>query len=163
MYEPYNYTRKIVGFDTFEGYPHTAEQDGRARVIASGAYGVTPNYDEYLRQVLDYHERENPLSHIKKYEIVKGDAGEEIEKYLERHPETIIALAYFDFDIYEPTRACLEAIKDRLTKGSIIAFDELNCEDFPGETVAVREVLGLHRYSIKRTPLNPTPSYVVVE
>jgi hypothetical protein len=163
MYEPYNYTRKIVGFDTFTGYPHMAEKDGRANVMAQGAYGVTPNYDEYLRQILDYHERENPLSHIKKYEIVKGNAAVEIKKYLERHPETIVALAYFDFDLYEPTKACLEAIKDRLTKGSVIAFDELNCESFPGETLAVLEVLGLSRYSIKRSPLNPTPSYVLVE
>jgi hypothetical protein len=50
-----------------------------------------------------------------------------------------------------------------LTKGSVIAFDELNCEDFPGETLAVLEVLDLSRYSIKRTSFNPTPSYVVVE
>lgn len=163
IYEPYNYTRKIVGFDTFEGYPNIAEKDGTAKVMTAGAYGVTSHYDEYLRQILDYHEGENPLSHIKKYEIVKGDATVEIKKYLERHPETIIALAYFDFDLYEPTKVCMEIIKDRLTKGSIVVFDELNCEDFPGETLAVLEVLGLSRYSIKRTPLNPTPSYIVVE
>ena len=163
MYEPYNYTRKIVGFDTFEGYTDLAEEDGTARVITPGAYGVVPGYDDYLRQVLAYHEEESPLSHIKKYEIVKGNAAVEIHHYLARHPETIVALAYFDFDLYKPTKACLEAIKDRLTKGSVIAFDELNCEDFPGETRAVCEVLGLSRYSMKRSPLNPTPSYIIVE
>jgi hypothetical protein len=163
MYEPYNYTRKIVGFDTFEGFPHLVEKDGRARMMESGAFGVTPGYEKYLEQVLDYHEQESPVSHMKKYELVKGDASVEITNYLERHPETIVALAYFDFDLYEPTKVCLAAIKDRLVKGSVIAFDELNCEAFPGETLAVLEVLGLSRYSLKRSPLNPTPSYVLLE
>jgi hypothetical protein len=34
------------------------------------------------------------------------------------------ALAYFDLDLYEPTRAVLEQIRPYLTKGSIVAFDE---------------------------------------
>jgi hypothetical protein len=74
-----------------------------------------------------------------------------------------VALAYFDFDLYEPTKVCLEAIKDRLTKGSIVAFDELNYHTWPGETLALKEALGLGRYAIKRTPHNPEPSYIVIE
>ena len=51
-------------------------------------------------------------------------------------------MAYFDFDIYEPTKECLKLIKDHITKGTIIGIDELNTSDFPGETVALKEVLG---------------------
>jgi hypothetical protein len=47
-----------------------------------------------------------------------------------------------------------------LTKGSIIAFDELNDPNFPGETIAFKEVLGLNNYEIKRSPLNPLISYI---
>lgn len=72
-------------------------------------------------------------------------------------------MAYFDFDLYEPTKKCLEAIQPYLTKGSVIAFDELNTPEFPGETIALREVLGLSRYSIRRDPLNPLTSYIIVE
>ena len=79
------------------------------------------------------------------------------------HPETIVALAYFDFDIYQPTKTCLEAIKGRLTKGSVVAFDELNCPEFPGETLALKEVFGLDKYAIRRNPLNPLCSYIVIE
>jgi len=32
-------------------------------------------------------------------ELVKGDAVEELEKYLQKNPSTIIALAYFDMDL----------------------------------------------------------------
>ena len=82
---------------------------------------------------------------------------------MEKHPETIIALAYFDFDLYTPTRDCLKAILPHLTKGSVLAFDELNMPEFPGETLAVKEVLGLSRYAIRRDPSNPLASWMVVE
>ncbi|NVK18598.1 MAG: crotonobetainyl-CoA--carnitine CoA-transferase [Methylocystaceae bacterium] len=163
IYEPFNHNRKIIGFDTFEGFPSVDAKDGDDDVIAVGAYNVSDNYDEYLTQVLDYHEQESPISHIKKYELVKGDAVEGIERYLDDNPHTIISLAYFDFDIYTPTKACLEAIKDRLTKGSVIGFDELNCNTYPGETLALQEVLGLDSYKIRHSRFSPTQSYLIIE
>ncbi|MDF2667957.1 MAG: crotonobetainyl-CoA--carnitine CoA-transferase [Paenibacillus sp.] len=161
IYEPYNYNRKIIGFDTFQGFPELHKNDGEKS--SKGDYGVTENYEEYLELVLQYHESESPLSHIKKYELVKGDATQTIDDYLSRQPETIVALAYFDFDIYLPTKKCLEAIKDRITKGSILAFDELNYSAFPGETIALKEVFGLDKYRIRRSPLTPLCSYIVIE
>jgi hypothetical protein len=163
IYEPFNHNRKIIGFDTFEGFPSVNEKDGKSDIIEVGAYNVTDNYDQYLAGILDYHEQESPISHIKKYELVKGDAVSSIQQYLERNPQTIVAFAYFDFDIYEPTVACLNAIKDRLTKGSIIGFDELNHKDYPGETLALKEVLGLGNYRIRHSKFSPTQSYIVIE
>lgn len=163
IYEPYNYNRKIVGFDTFSGFPDVAPQDGTDGIVRSGAYGVTEGYEEYLDAVLSYHETESPLSHLRKYELVRGDACKTLETYLRANPETIIALAYFDFDLYEPTKRCLELIRGHLTKGSVLGFDELNWPPFPGETIALKEVLGLDRHSIRRSPHNPNPSYLVID
>jgi hypothetical protein len=163
IYEPYNYNRKIVGFDTFEGFADVSQEDGTHEIITQHAYSVTSGYEQYLKEVLEYHEQESPIAHIRKFQLVKGDAGVTIRQYLKDNPETIIALAYFDFDIFEPTAKCLEAIKDHLTKGSIIGFDELNCHHFPGETLALKKTLGLDRYRIASSPLNPLPSYIVVE
>ena len=100
IYEPINLTRKIIGFDTFEGFPSVDKKDGNDDVIGKGAFSVTPDYQSYLEKVLDYHEQESPISHIKKYELRKGDATVEIEKYLTENPQTIVALAYFDFDVF---------------------------------------------------------------
>ena len=86
---------------------------------------VTEGYATYLEKVLQVHEQVNPLGHIKKFELCEGDATLEVPRYLTAHPETIVALAYFDFDLYEPTKACLEAIRPRLSKGSVLVFDEL--------------------------------------
>lgn len=163
MYEPYNHTRRVIGFDTFSGFPSVSAADGDAPLVREGAYGVGENYEHHLSDVLAYHEQESPLSHIRKYELVKGDVAETLPRYLEENPQTIVALAYFDLDLYEPTRACLEAIKDRLTKGSVIGFDELCAPDFPGETQALSEVLGLGSLRISRSPIGSYPSYAVVE
>ena len=163
IYEPYNYNRKIVGFDTFSGFPSTHPKDGAADIIKEGAYDVVENYEEYLEQILSYHEKESPISHLKKFELIKGDAIVSLTEYLASYPETIIALAYFDFDIYEPTKCCLEAIKGHLTKGSVIGFDELNCRTFPGETLALKEIFGLDRYRIMRLPFSPLTSFIVID
>lgn len=64
---------------------------------------------------------------------------------------------------YKPTKECLKAIIPHLTKGGIIGFDELNYNKFPGETIALKEVLGLSRYKIRRSSLSPLQSYIVIE
>jgi hypothetical protein len=163
IYEPYNHNRKIIGFDTFSGFPSVHAKDGNSDVARVGAYSVTDNYEKYLEQILSYHEQESPISHIKKFELLKGDGVESLEKYLRDRPETIVALAYFDFDLYEPTKKCLEMIRPHLTRGSVIGFDELNLRDFPGETLALKEAFGLDKYRIRRTPLSPLQSYIVVD
>lgn len=159
IHEPFNHSRKIIGFDTFTGFEKLDAKDGNHDIIKEGAFSVTENYENYLEDVLNYHESECPLSHVKKNTLVKGDASVELEKYLEAHPETIIAFAYFDFDVFEPTKKCLELIQPYLTKGSIIGFDELNDPQFPGETVALRETLGLNNVAIKRSKYSGIQSY----
>ena len=161
IYEPFNRLRKVVGFDTFGGFPSAAPQDGDR--VSKGDYGTVPEYESYLRQLLEYQEQESPLEHIRKFEICSGDAKETVPAYLKRYPETIIALAYFDFDLYEPTKACLQEISGYLTRGSILGFDEANDHAMPGETIALREVLGLDRYSIRRYRYNSRTSYLVLE
>jgi hypothetical protein len=163
IYEPYNYTRKVIGFDTFAGFEGTSGKDGDSEIIEEGAYSVTQGYEEYLSRLLEFHEKESPISHIKKYELVKGDAGRTIKQYLDNNKETIISLAYFNMDIYRPTLECLEAIKPRLTKGSLVGFDELNCPHFPGETLALDKAFGIGRYRLVRHPHNPYPAYLVIE
>jgi hypothetical protein len=163
IYEPFNRHRKIVAFDTFEGFPSIHEKDGDSPMMVEGMLNLTENYDQYLSSVVSTIEKDNPLSHIQKFELRKGDGIVEIDSYLEQNPETIISLAYFDFDLYAPTKKCLEAIKPRLTKGSVVCFDELNDPDSPGETLALMEVFGLENVTLKRFPYVSRISYFIVE
>lgn len=163
IYEPFNRHRKVVGFDTFEGFPAVEPEDGDSPLMYKGNLRVSDDYLGYLTDLMDTHEGLNPLSHIKKNHVVKGDATVELRKYLSENPQTIISLAYFDFDIYQPTKTCLELIRDRVTKGSVLAFDELNDFDSPGETKALMEVFGLHNIRLQRFRYASRVSFFVVE
>lgn len=164
IYEPFDRVRKLIGFDTFTGFPELNEKDKTAnQTLAEGSFSTTPDYVEYLNKVMEYQEQENPLGHIKKFDIRAGDASEEIARYLAEFPETIISLAYFDFDLYEPTKNCLEAIRSHLVKGSILGFDELNDPTVPGETLALKEVMGLNNISLRRWRYVSRTAYFVVE
>lgn len=161
IHEPFNRQRKIIGFDTFSGFPSTVKQDGKAHIMKPGSYSTTEGYESFLSTLMDLHEKENPLSHIKKYELIKGNAVETVPQYITDNPETIIALAYFDFDLYEPTKHCLEVIRSRLIKGSVLAFDELNEHSTPGETQAVMEVFGLNNLALRRSRNTSRTAYCV--
>lgn len=163
IYEPYNHGRKIVGFDTFKGFTGIDAKDGHDSIIKENSYSVTPEYRKHLEEVLKAQEAQNPISHISQFQIYEGDASETIYKYFDDNPESTVALAYFDFDLYKPTKACLEAIKGRMTKGSILIFDEINTPNCPGETMALSEVFGFDKYAIKRSKFGSVQAYIVIE
>jgi hypothetical protein len=153
IYEPYNHSRFIYGFDTFSGFPDVNEQDGG--FSKSGDYSTSPNYEEELAEVLTIHESFAPIAQIKKFDLIKGDVTKTLPEFLEANPHIIVAMAVFDMDIYSPTKSALSQVLPRLTKGSLLVFDELNCRHFPGETQAVSEVLGLNELRLQRVPNQP--------
>ena len=161
LYEPFNRSREIFGFDTFEGFPSVDGKDGAA--LAVGDYSSAENYQASLEKILTIHESLAPLPQIKKFGLIKGDASETIGPWLESHKYAIISMAIFDMDLYKPTKDVLEQILPRLTKGSLLVFDELNCPQFPGETLALDEVLGLNRLTLKRSIYEPYCSWAVFE
>ena len=163
IFEPFNRHRRIVGFDTFEGFRGMNEKDGERCKCGDGSFSVAPSYEACLDKVLALQERLNPMAHLKRYELVKGDARETVPRYFKDHPESIVSLAIFDFDIYAPTKAALESVRPHLSRGSVLVFDEL-CDDiFPGETAALREVFGLNNIRIRRLPFVSRLSYFEVE
>lgn len=163
IYEPFNRHRKIIGFDTFTGFPTISEKDGNSTLMKEGNDAVSENYVNYLTKLLNIQESSSPLSHIKKFELIVGDANITIGKYLKEHPEIIIALAYFDFDTYEATKTALRFIQPHLTKGSVLGFDELNDVDSPGETIALMESFNLNTIKLKRYRYTSRTSYFVLE
>jgi len=109
------------------------------------------------------HEALSPISHIKKFELVKGDACVTVPKYMDDNPHAIVACSIFDFDIYKPTKIAIESVLPRLTRGSFLVFDELNCPHFPGETQALLESIGLNKLHIIANLNQPYKSYIVYE
>ena len=159
MLEPFNSSRMIYGFDTFEGFTQLHEKDGGFSV--KGDYSTTENYYEVLEEIIQLQESFSPNPHIKKFELVKGDASDTLPQWLETNPHAVVAMAVLDMDVYTPTRDVLQGILPRLVKGSILVFDELNARNFPGETRAVDDVIGLNRLRLQRSPRQSFCSWAV--
>ena len=162
IHEPYHYMRRLVGFDTFAGFPSVTAADGNCEAAIQGGYSTTDGYETYLAQVLEYHEQEAPIPHKRRFNLVKGDVMDTLPEYLDKNPETIVALAYIDIDLYMPTQHILRLVRSCMPKGGVIVFDELNMHEFPGETVAVKEMLDLRHCELKRSMYHPTASYMVI-
>jgi hypothetical protein len=163
LYEPYNYTRQIVGFDTFSGIPGVHEHDGAYTEIRVGSMSVVDDYADHLEEILDALESETAQGHIRRFDVCRGDVIRTLPEYLDAHPETIVSLAYFDLDLYEPTKTCLQAIRPHLVPGSVVAFDELAHQNFPGETVAVLQELASLRGTFEKLPYSRYPAFVTIQ
>jgi hypothetical protein len=155
LFDSHYHARKIVGFDTFEGFPSVSDKDAQNEATQVGAYSVTSGYENFLAEVLKERERLTRFPHMDRTVLVKGDAPAELERYLKEHPETAVALAYFDMDIYQPTRDCAKLLQPYLVQGAVVAFDELMLPSFPGETVAAREIFGTN-LPIQRFEVSPS-------
>ncbi len=161
--EPVNHPRKIIGFDTFEGFPHLHEADtrtGTSSHLATG--GLQGSSYESVAKAVELYDLNRPLQHIPKVELIKGDIMLTAESYLKDNPHLVISLLYLDLDLYEPTKKALEVFVPRMPKGAVICFDELNAKMFPGETAAVDEILGLNKIEIKRFAFDSYVSYAIL-
>ncbi len=153
LLEPLNHRRRVVGFDTFQGFPSVHEAD----TAMGGGHAVVGNYAgaavEELRRGVALHDARRPMAHVPKVELVAGDFLETGPRYVAEHPHLVVSLLYLDFDIYEPTRAALDLFLPLMPAGAVVAFDEVHSEDFPGETTAMTECLDLSRTQLQRLPM----------
>ena len=164
IYEPFNKTRQVIGFDTYEGYQRFSEQDVEGETFSEGGYSVGLEYREYLQRLLAVHESNNVLGHVRdRHSLIAGDVTETAPAYFAEHPETTVALAYFDMGLYEPTKAALEAIRPNLIPGSVILLDEYAWPDAKGEAIAFHEVFGREGYRIEQSVLTPMRAIVTID
>jgi len=146
-----NQERKIVGFDTFGGFP--AVLDYRDRPIF---------FSELLRQNLitqDHYEKArartkdfqdeahlsaeyfagvgdlfNIAANYKNIELIKGSFQDTLSKYKEE-----IAILFIDCDLYKSYLECLTHLYDKVVANGIIVFDEYYSHKYPGARWAVEE------------------------
>jgi len=126
--EPYNFHRKIIGFDTFSGFPKISEIDKKYKYSKKGLFSEKFNTYNELKQAIKEYDKNRYIKHVPKIELVKGDAVKTIPKYVKDNKHLIISLLFLDFDIFEPTSVALKYFLPRMTRGSILAFDDINRE-----------------------------------
>lgn len=112
--------RRVVGFDTFGGYPDSTSRDhdkraGEHFLTDSNYTGGSP--DEILRQA-------SALGLSCRVQLVQGDSTKTIPEYVRTNPGFRIAILNLDFDIFEPTAVALEELYPLVVPGGIIILDE---------------------------------------
>ena len=153
-----------VGFDTFEGFASIHSSDRTPHENAHLQPGaLSAPLEAEIGESIRLFDSVRPLGHIAKVQVVKGDASRTIPEFVAQNPHLVCALLYLDFDLYEPTKVAIEQLLPRIPRGGVIAFDELNVAQWPGETLAVLETVGLRNLRIQRLPHQPQISFAVLD
>lgn len=158
IHEPLNFYRRVVCFDTFEGYSGFSARDKPTALHREGTYGVGGDgYAEYLRQLLRLHENSNAMGHnCDKHTVVEGDCRETLPRYFVDHPHEVVALAFFDLNAHDPTLKAFEAVWDRLVPGGVVAFWQLTRATVPAEgAVYAENILGKLPHKVSRSDVYP--------
>jgi hypothetical protein len=157
IYEPFAKQRRIVAFDTFDGYREGKYEN-------TGLYNTGPKYVSYLDKLLKTHQGANVYGHQKiSHELIEGDVCCTASSYFAAHPEAIVAFVFLDMGPYRPTYEALKAVKPHLVPGSVLLLDELTLPDEPGEAIAFKEVFEGSRYRIEKIAIYPSKTVVTIE
>lgn len=159
IYEPYNVSRNIFSFDTFEGFAGVSELDVGSE---EGSYKVPDSFYEDFNELMRIHESFSPISHLTRHHVIKGDARETVFDWKKKNPGTLVALLHLDMDLFEPTLEVLNALKDRMFKGTVIVLDELTAKFFPGEMQALAKCFNLNEIALQRSSMQPYSAYFIL-
>ncbi len=162
IFEPTNHQRRIVGFDTFAGFTRMAYQDKGSMSPDAHAAGMAVDSYAEIERCVELYDANRFVGHVPKVELLRGDATKTIPEYVKNNPQLLVSLLYLDFDVFEPTKVALQQFLPRMPKGAVIAFDELNLRDWPGETVAALQMFDMNKLPLKRFPFGSTISYALV-
>lgn len=157
IHNPAGFNKKIIGFDTFTGFPEIGSNDPEH--AEKGEHRDT-SY-EHIKEVFEIQDKNRSIGHIPTVELVKGDALKTIPEFVKNNKWLVISLLYLDFDLYEPTLCALEHLEPLVPKGGIIAFDEINQKRWEGETIAMKEKLDMGKIKLRCFSYEPHVSYYI--
>lgn len=130
--------RKVIGFDTFKGYPENSSQaHDQATAKAFTAEQIAEQKLVSVEAIMQAAEAQGLSERI---ELVEGDANQTIPDYVEANPGFRVALLNLDFVLYDPTLAAMQHLYPRVLPGGIVVLDEYAVPG-KGESDAVDQVL----------------------
>ena len=164
IHEPLHLNRRVVCFDTFEGYKGFTPKDKATSIHKDGTYDVGGGkYADFLSRLLVIHERNNVMGHnYGKHKVIVGDCRLTLPKFLKEYPNEIVSLAFFDVNSYDASHKAFDAIFERLIPGGIIAFWQLTRNVIPAEgMVYVEQILNKYNHELLRSPIYPGLCYLI--
>jgi hypothetical protein len=159
--EPENLTRRIYGFDTFDGFPSLTKKDSNRHTQTHIGDLRASSYAE-LQQLIAAYDQDRFLGHIPKVSLIKGDIAVTAPKFIRENPHLLVSLLFIDCDLYKPTRLALRHFLPRMPRGAVLAFDELDNPQWPGETIAMLEETAGRPLALRRLEWDPYISYAIL-
>lgn len=157
--EPFAINRRIIGFDTFEGF---SSIDSSADPVDVSSDNFADTSYEIISRSLENLDSVRPVNKVNRFELVKGDIVTSLPNYVNEHPWMTCAMLILDTDLYRPTLTALKTILPIMPKGAVVVFDEYNYQNFPGETQAVRELFDLNKLQVKKFSYESCTAYAVI-
>jgi hypothetical protein len=160
--EPNNLTRRIYGFDTFEGFDRISNSDRSKHFRPKEGQLSASSYEE-LQNLIKAYDSNRFLGHMEKVHLIKGDVTKTVPEFIGENKHLVVSLLFLDLDLYEPTKVAIDHFAPRIPKGGVIAFDELDNPLWPGETMALLETLGIAKMRIERLDFDPYIGFAVIQ
>jgi hypothetical protein len=147
------YSRKVVGFDIFGKFPDNLILENDRKFVEqfenAGGYGISKNEFEMLLNNKGFQN----------YSLIEGDIIQTIPEYITQNPSLKISLLHIDVDVYEPSKAILETLWDKVVTGGILMLDDYGTVE--GETKAVDDFFAGQHIQINKPKFNHIPSYII--
>jgi hypothetical protein len=166
---PTDTSKKVYGFDSFEGLTDFTDKDGVA--------GATDHANDKQEQgwsaakveaeifaLCELANRDNVLAR-ERSRLIKGRIQDTLEPFLQATPGLRISLLHFDMDLYDPTLYALERLWDLVVPGGLVVFDEYGIPPWGGEATAFDEFARRRKLKVelKKLPWCLTPSGYLVK
>jgi Macrocin-O-methyltransferase (TylF) len=141
VFLPADTSRKVVGFDSFEGLTDFSDSDGGLEAGADKRIGgwSAGDVEGEIFALTAMHNADNIFAR-ERLRLVKGRVQDALPGYLESNPGTRISLLHLDMDLYEPTKYALDILWDRVLPGGVVVFDEFRLPPWGGEATAWDEL-----------------------
>jgi hypothetical protein len=165
IFNPGDRSRKVIGFDHFQGLNEFTSLDGPAVSEMGKKEGgwSAANYQGELLENIDLFHADSFIPRAKRIEFVNGDIRQSVPEYVSKNPGLRLSLLHFDCDLYEPTLIGLKALYPLVVSGGIVLFDEYGLTEWAGESAAVDEYFAGQSLRISKLPWLSTPGGYVVK
>ena len=109
----------FFAFHSFEGFSPVSDADNTG-VLSQGGRSFPLN--EFMKRI------EKEKINLDKISVIPGWLDDTLQGSKKKETEEVVgnskvAIAYLDVDLYEPTKVALDYIKDKLSDGALLCFD----------------------------------------
>lgn len=159
-------TKIVYGFDNWQGFTSFTPEDGQTvDEVQKTPGGFSPAaYKEELEAAIRIFDEDRFIPWKARVKLIEGQVEHTAATFVNENPGVRFSLVHLDCDLYQPTKAALEAFWPRLSRGGVILFDEYGIKDWPGETQAVDEYFAdKPGVKIRKLPWTNAPAGFVVK